>query len=227
MWRTQLESDGFVILSGLLSLCEIREAVAALEIPKDGSVKGGRRDVLDQVPCLRRLAEHDRIGEVVEQVLGSGAFVVRATLFDKTPSANWKVPWHQDLTIAVRQREVVPGYSPWSVKEGVAHVQPPSRILEHMVTIRLHLDPCHESNGALRVIPGSHKWGRLNQNTIANYVDQACSHPCSAEVGDALVMRPLLLHASSASLCPAHRRVLHFDYAACELDGNLQWRMRC
>ena len=31
-----------------------------------------------------------------------GAFVVRGLFFDKTPTTNWNLPWHQDMTIAVR-----------------------------------------------------------------------------------------------------------------------------
>jgi len=36
-------------------------------------------------------------------------------------------------------------------------------------------------------------------------------------------MRPLLLHASSASQSPRHRRVIHLEYAAEPLPGGLQW----
>jgi hypothetical protein len=41
--------------------------------------------------------------------------------------------------------------------------------------------------------------------------------------GGVLLMRPLLLHASSASQVPRHRRVLHIEWAAQELPGGLQW----
>ena len=51
-------------------------------------------------------------------------------------------PWHQDLSIAVKERHEVAGFGPWSVKEGVP-VQPPVEILESMLTLRLHLDDCH------------------------------------------------------------------------------------
>ena len=36
-------------------------------------------------------------------------------------------------------------------------------------------------------------------------------------------MRPLLLHASSASQSPRHRRVIHLEYAADPLPGGLVW----
>jgi hypothetical protein len=62
----------------------------------------------------------------------------------------------------------------------------------------------------------------VNQNDVEQYIDEAMA----AGSGDALVMRPLLLHASSVSREPRHRRVLHFDYAVGELAGGLQRRMR-
>jgi hypothetical protein len=74
--------------------------------------------------------------------LGSVAAPVKATLFDKTPDANWLVPWHQDLTISVKERVDIDGFGPWTVKAGVLSVQPPVSILERMLAIRIHLDDC-------------------------------------------------------------------------------------
>ena len=42
-------------------------------------------------------------------------------------------------------------------------------------------------------------------------------------VGGALVMRPLLLHASRRSQSGWHRRVLHIEYAGCDFPEPLQW----
>jgi ectoine hydroxylase-related dioxygenase (phytanoyl-CoA dioxygenase family) len=95
-----------------------------------------------------------------------------------------------------------------------------------MVTIRIHLDPCPATNGALRVQPGTHHLGRLNQNHVDTYIEETRTVICSARPGEVLVMRPLLLHASSPAVTPAHRRVLHFDFATGQLDNGLIWRMR-
>src|SRR5205807_4301579 len=86
---------------------------------------------------------------------------VRAIYFDKSPEANWLVSWHQDLTLALRARAEVPGFGPWSTKDGIPHVQPPVELLQQMLSVRLHLDDADESNGALRVLPGSHRCERL------------------------------------------------------------------
>ena len=184
------------------------------------------RNLLDVSPEVQKLACLPAVRRLVEPVLGPECFPVRGILFDKIPGANWKVPWHQDVTIAVKERREVAGYAPWSMKEGVVHVQPPTEVLENMLTVRVHLDTCSATNGALRVIPGSHRLGRLDQNKVGAMVDESRSVCCSAHPGDALIMRPLLLHASSASVEPTHRRVLHFDYAIGDLAGGLQRKMR-
>jgi ectoine hydroxylase-related dioxygenase (phytanoyl-CoA dioxygenase family) len=178
------------------------------------------------LPSLRELTDHAAILKFVRGILGDDAFVARATLFNKTPDANWKVPWHQDVTIAVKEKREAEGYGPWSVKAGVVHVQPPSEVLERMLTVRVHIDPCHATNGALKVMPGSHRFGKLDQNNVDVYLDEQRSVCCTANAGDALLMRPLLLHASSAAVEPTHRRVLHFDYAAGDLVEGLHWKMR-
>jgi hypothetical protein len=36
-------------------------------------------------------------------------------------------------------------------------------------------------------------------------------------------MKPLTIHASSMALEPPHRRVIHFDYAATDLESGLEW----
>jgi ectoine hydroxylase-related dioxygenase (phytanoyl-CoA dioxygenase family) len=225
----QFEKEGFVITAPLFSLEEVQQFVALLEQQKrfnEGPRRGGLRDVLDNLPALRSTSNHPSIRNLVDHVLGQDAFVVRATLFDKTESSNWKVPWHQDVTIAVTERRDVSGYGPWSNKAGVTHVQPPSEVLERMITVRVHLDACPASNGALRVMPGTHRLGRLNQDHVDEHVEEARAFCCEAGVGEALLMRPLLLHASSTAEHPGHRRVLHFDYALGKLAAGLEWRMR-
>jgi ectoine hydroxylase-related dioxygenase (phytanoyl-CoA dioxygenase family) len=143
-------------------------------------------------------------------------------LFDKTPAANWSIGWHQDTAIAVREKVEAPGFFGWSVKAGVPHVHPPTQILESMITLRVHVDDCGEGNGPLRVIPGSHRHGRLSDEAIA----KRATGPeviCPLQAGGVLLMRPLILHASSPATTPQHRRVLHLEFAADPLPHGLEW----
>lgn len=148
---------------------------------------------------------------------------VRSILFDKTGKQNWPVAWHQDLTIAVSDQHDIPGYGPWSTKDEVIHVQPPVDLLAHMVTFRIHLDPTPASNGALKVIPGSHRLGRIPSSEVP---DLKKNNPvtCECHPGDLLLMSPLILHSSPRSESPGHRRVLHFEFAPdTALHPNLTW----
>ena len=67
-----------------------------------------------------------------------------------------------------------------------------------MMALRLHLDDCGETIGALRVIAGSHRRGVLSAADIAAENATECdSIICTGDADDVWVMRPLVLHASS------------------------------
>jgi len=175
------------------------------------------------LPEVNELAHSSKVKGTLKRRLNKDIFPVRALFFDKTPDANWRVAWHQDLTIAVSERIETPDFEAWSVKEEIHHVQPPREILEGMITLRLHLDHCDISNGALKVIPRSHSNGKLDSVRIQECTAKEKIAVCEVPKGGALLMRPLLLHSSSSSKSPSHRRVLHLEYASDELPNGLKW----
>lgn len=227
--ESAVETDGFVIVEQVLASKETSDLLLALEqIGDTGSVRkrGGIfavRNLLDVSPEVAELAASDVIRALVEPVLGAHFFPVRGILFDKIPDANWKVPWHQDVTIAVQERIEADGFGPWSTKADTLHVQPPASILQKMLTVRLHLDNCGEENGALRVVPGSHTRGKIPEQEISRLREALPEQVCAIGLGGALLMRPLLLHASSPSRVPGHRRVVHLDFASIALPVGLRW----
>lgn len=185
--------------------------------------KAGRRNLLRDEPVVAEAVRQPWIAELVVPILGPGVRCVGALLFDKTGTANWGVSWHQDLSLAVSARLEVSGFSGWSVKQGVLHAQASAEMLEQMLTLRLFLDPCGPGNGPLRVIPGSHSLGRLDDDGLRRCLEESGETACTGEAGDVLLMRPLLLHASSRAVEPTHRRVLHLEFAAGFLPGGLKW----
>jgi hypothetical protein len=200
-----------------IEIAKLRSALSSLNIAS------GHRKLMQRVPEIAGLATSPKIIGLLIGLFKQEPLPVRSIFFNKTSEVNWLVPWHQDLSIAVKERVDLPGYGQWSYKDGVPHVQPPVEILEAMVTIRLHLDDCDESNGPLRVIPGSHRVGRLDAAGIAKFRSTHKEVVCFVHAGDALLMRPLLLHTSSEASAPNHRRVIHLEYAACQLPVGLEW----
>lgn len=124
-------------------------------------------------------------------VLGKNCFAVRGILFNKSSNSNWKVVWHQDRTIAVRERKDAAHFGPWSVKAGVPHDVPPAWVMAKMLAIRLHLDENHESNGPLCIVPGSHKVGYLSVQEIAAWTERT-SVTCTVRRGGAILMLPMI-----------------------------------
>jgi ectoine hydroxylase-related dioxygenase (phytanoyl-CoA dioxygenase family) len=224
----RLATDGFAVVPDVLDETAISALVRPHAAADEASAIRGRGETyavrnLLAVPAVRALAAAPAVRALVEPVLGRGCFAVRGILFDKTPAANWRVPWHQDLTIAVQARREVAGYGPWSRKAGVVHVQPPTTVLERMLTVRLHLDGCDVANGPLLVLPGSHRGGCLDRDAILCWRETAATTTCEVPRGGALLMHPLLLHASGPATRPGHRRVVHLEFAADPLPGGLLW----
>ncbi len=226
-----LARDGYAIVPEALDpagVDALLDACAPLGAAAAG-VKGGVRHLLRDVPAVRALARHPAVRGVAEAALGPGAFAVRGILFDKTPGANWKVVWHQDLTIALRERRDVSGFGPWTEKDGVPHVQPPATLLADMVAVRVHLDDCTEANGPVRVLPGSHRAGRLAASEVDRWRAEVPEVVCTVPRGGILAFHSLLLHASSPAREASHRRVVHLEYVAAawsELPGGLAWHER-
>jgi ectoine hydroxylase-related dioxygenase (phytanoyl-CoA dioxygenase family) len=222
--KEQIASDGFVIADSFLDLATVlRLRAEADRLLGESSQRGGVRNALHKSSQLRELATSGAPFQVAIAHLGPSARPVKLTIFDKTARANWKVPWHQDLTISVRQRRDLPGFGLWSVKGGVPHVQPPVDVLARTIAIRVHLDETTTSNGALRVLPGTHRLGRIAEADIPVLRQQIPETVCPVPAGGAMAMSPLLLHASSPSVSPSRRRVLHFEFSDYSLPDGLSW----
>jgi len=222
----RIAADGFAVLPELIdgATCDHLRGEAVRLLSGGELRRGGLRGVLRLSEFFREFVRSDAVVTVMESVLGPGCHVVRSILFDKTIESNWLVPWHQDTTIAVRTRCDVDQFGPWSVKDGIPHVRPPSQVLERMLTLRVHLDESGFENGPLLVVPASHLGGVLPETSIDPARCEQSSVTCATNAGGAVLMRPLTLHASRRALNPQHRRVLHLEFAARgALPEPLEW----
>ena len=218
----KFDRDGLLALPDFLSndACDamLREIG---ELALDGA---GTREVLSHGWC-RDLSRDVRRRCEDLAILPTDYVAVQCTYFRKSRERNWFVAWHQDLAIPVAERVERAELSGWSDKEGGVFVQPPAEVLEPLVAVRLHLDECRESNGPLRVVPGSHRMGRLAVEEVARCRHERGEAVCTLPRGGALAMRPLILHASSRATGTGERRVLHFLFGPPTLSYGLKWRL--
>jgi ectoine hydroxylase-related dioxygenase (phytanoyl-CoA dioxygenase family) len=216
-----LEGDGYALAD--ISLGSGQCEYLASSLPSViGAGRGGIRNLIAH-PTVVALLHHPKLGSYLWSIIGRDLVAVNATLFDKPPESNWDLKWHQDRLITVKERLELAGYGPWAMKAGTLHVEPPARVLTQMIAVRVHLDEASASNGALRVIPGSHRLGKLNPFEMTRATMAGPQVELSVPQGGLLLMRPLLVHAISAEAAPIHRRVLHIEFAPADVISPLYW----
>ncbi len=160
--------------------------------------------------------------KLVGDLFGPDYFVTKSIYFDKPEASNWFVAYHQDLTISVNQRASIEGFDFWTVKQGQFAVQPPLDMLQDNFTVRIHLDDTDEHNGALNVIPQSHRKGIYRPETIDWEKETEVS--CAVGQGGVMITKPLLLHSSGRTTNHRKRRVIHIEFSNRELPaGRLKY----
>lgn len=212
---------GFQIIENVLSS---RECEALLAQLRDGSLIRSRAGVRELMKCeaVSELASDPRLIQITQRVFGRPLIPYKATLFEKTGKANWLVAWHQDTALPVERFSPREGWSAPSRKAGTLFAQAPASALEKIVALRIHLDDSTETNGPLRVIPGSHCSGLLSEDMIREFLSNSRCVECLVRRGGVVAMSPLLLHASSKITSDKPRRVLHIEYAeSLDIDGEI------
>lgn len=204
---TKLDQDGWAIAASHLD----HTALAILRTSAFSAGGAGHRCLLDDA-AVRQTALALRKVLIASGTLPPTAVAIQAIAFDKNPATNWKVTWHQDLMFPFARKVESPDYALPSIKEDIDYARPPREVLEDLLAVRLHLDDCDATNGPLRVAPGSHRHGIFKGAVIPAMLQQSQEVACLAKEGEILLMKPLLLHASSPATAPKHRRVLHFVY---------------
>ena len=217
--KSEVAELGFSILLQSLSLRALDNLERKLVETPLPRTRAGMRHALRN-PAVLEVARSTELLEIVRKILGDGAFPFKATLFDKSPVSNWLVVWHQDTALPLRERRETPEWGPWSVKDDVIYAHAPASALSQVVALRLHLDDSNSTNGPLRVLPGTHMLGVLTDEEVHECGERTNPVDCLVPRGGLLVMRPLILHASSKSHSEAARRVLHIEYASSSFLEN-------
>ena len=220
MLANALQRNGYAVVDAVLSADECNAVIAQIA-SGDGP---GSRDML-AMPWCAQLARQLHASQALAALLPMDHVAVQCTYFEKSRNTNWLVPIHQDQSIPVRERKEHAELSGWSSKEGACFVQPPQHVLEQLLAVRLHLDECGPDDGPLRVVHGSHTQGIIDADQAREIRAAQGDVACPAHAGAALLMRPLLLHASSKANGSSRRRVLHFLFGPAQLPYGLQWAL--
>ncbi len=226
--KQQLEDLGFSVLANIFSDIEIENILTVINSADTSKATFRKsndlfaiRQFLKEIPQVSELLFTDKFKNIIKSIIGENVFVIKSIYFDKPEKSNWFVSYHQDLTISVNKKADIPGYSQWTKKQNQSAVQPPLEVLDSIYTIRIHLDDTDENNGALKIIPGSHRKGIYRPETIDWTAEQEAI--CSVPKGGVMFMRPLLLHSSSRATNNKQRRVIHLEFSNTELAPELQW----
>ncbi len=224
----KLEENGFTIIDGIYTSSEsnaILQAIASAALPSryvvDSKELFAIRQFLKRIPGIKSLLLNKTILGLIRELFGNDYFIVKSIYFNKPEKSNWFVAYHQDLTISVKEKADVPGFLNRTSKEGHFTVQLPVALLEKNFTIRIHLDDTNAENGALKVIPGSHKKEIIKQNGFPAIKKEEII--CAVRQGGIMIMRPLLLHASSRTQNGKERKVIHIECSNSALPENLSW----
>jgi len=223
--RENIETKGFAIWEDIYNVHEI-DAIIDKISKSDQTNSTFRktddlfaiRQFLKEIPGVKQLIFNDRLRKVIGSSFGNEYFIVKSIYFDKPEKSNWFVAWHQDLTISVDNKAILPGYDRWTTKLNQFAVQPPQNILKANFTIRIHLDDTDEGNGALKVIPGSHHDIIRTDNFNLRPADGVS---CNVPAGGVMIMRPLLIHASGRTTTNSGEEF----YILSLVRRNCRWRL--
>ena len=198
----QLDRDGYLVLEKYMSdglLEEVRARVEQLfEI--EGCRAGSE---FKQEEQTRRLANLVDKGEVFERViampeilkylahvLGPEFKLSSLNVRSANPNSDWTQPLHADMGALPDEKGFWVCNTVWM------------------------LDDFTTENGTVRMIPGSHRWGRLPQDVLQNPAEP---HPdeilLTGPAGTVVVMNAHMWHGGTANRSQSHRRAMHAFYA--------------
>src|ERR1700757_1195161 len=203
--------------------CFAEEEVALLRAEAENILKTERKEVWREKSgaprtafashtyseVFRLLAHHPRLVEPLQQVFGEGVYVHQFKINAKAAFEGDVWQWHQD-------------YGTWARDDGMP--QP------RAMNIAVFLDEVMPINGALMLIPKSHKQGVLNaghdalttsyplwtldKETVTRLAAEGGVGGPTAKPGGVLMFHGNLVHGSAPNITPYPRRIVYLTLCA-------------
>jgi ectoine hydroxylase-related dioxygenase (phytanoyl-CoA dioxygenase family) len=200
--RDQLDRNGYLILENYMGdqlLSELRQRIGELFL-SEGDRAGSEfkqeeqtlrlANLVDKGEVFQRAIAMPEILERVGHVLGAQFKLSSLNARSANPYSTWVQPLHADMGALPDDQ----GY--WVCN-----------------TVWM-LDEFTYENGAIRMIPGSHRWRRLPQNALA---DAQAQHPeerlIKGKPGTVVVMNAHMWHGGTANRTAKPRCAMHAFYA--------------
>jgi ectoine hydroxylase-related dioxygenase (phytanoyl-CoA dioxygenase family) len=196
--KQRLDEKGYLVIENLMGaalLDEVRhrvEELFALEGDQSGAEfkqePHSRRlaNLVDKGEVFERVIQTPRVLECMEHVLGPGFKLSSLNVRSADPDNDWTQPLHADSGAVADERGYWVCNSVWM------------------------LDDFTPQNGATRMVPGSHRWGR------APAAGMYAPHPeeilLTGRAGDVVIMNAHMWHGGTANRTAAHRRAMHVYY---------------
>ena len=206
--KRQLDEAGYVVLNGVMGdelLHALRQRIHELYV-EEGEGAGSEfrteahahrlANLVDKGEVFRRVIAHPEVIDGVRHVIGQ-AKLSSLNARSADPHSDAGQPLHVDMAAVPDER----GY--WVCN-----------------TIWM-LDDFTPDNGATRVVPGSHKWGKRPQDVLA---DPDAPHPgevlVTGRAGGVVIMNAHVWHGGTANRTAAPRLAMHAFY--CRRDKPQQ-----
>ena len=155
---------------------------------------------------IAQLAAEPALLDAIEVLIGPDIFLWDASLPLKRPRSSGYFGWHQDATY-------------WPIEP-----------LEHVVSAWVALSEVNRANGAVRMLPGSHRAGQLpHQKTfdatsmlrrgqqVAEPVDEAGAIDINLRSGEASLHHAFMLHGSGANQTDGWRLGVVLNFVAADV----------
>lgn len=201
-WASDYERDGYVSAVPILSADKAASHRKRLE---DAEAQMGSLHYKSKAHTILtspfELATYPKVLDLVERMIGPDILLFNVTYIIKEPNSPSHVSWHQDLTY-------------W----GLSH--------DDQVSMWLALSPATEESGCMRMIPGSHKQGRVDHENTADDsnvllqgqtvrgVREEDALLCPLQPGEATFHHGWTLHASMPNKSNDRRIGLNVQYLA-------------